>query len=225
MTSEDRVVELTGVGRSFGGDFPTTVLRDVDLTITDGEFVAIVGPSGSGKSTLLNVLGLLDTPDTGRYRLKGLDTTTVSQRRRARLRAEHIGFVFQAFHLLPHLSVLENAALGGLYLGLSARERTDRADDLLGRVGLGRRRSARPATLSGGERQRVAIARALVTSPSLLLADEPTGNLDTASAEAVLTLFEQLHANGTTIAMITHDPAVASRATRSVRIVDGVVRP
>lgn len=225
MTAEGRVVELAGVGRSYGGDSPTTVLRDVDLAIAEGEFVAIVGPSGSGKSTLLNVLGLLDTPDTGRYRLKGLDTTTVSQRRRARLRAEHIGFVFQAFHLLPHLSVLENAALGGLYLGLPARERTDRAGDLLGRVGLGCRRNARPATLSGGERQRVAIARALVTSPSLLLADEPTGNLDTASAEAVLTLFEQLHADGTTIAMITHDPAVASRATRSVRIVDGVVRP
>ncbi len=225
MTSESRVVELAGVSRSFGGDSPTRVLRDVDLAISEGELVAIVGPSGSGKSTLLNVLGLLDTPDAGRYRLRGVDTTTLSQRARARLRAEHIGFVFQAFHLLPHLSVLENAALGGLYLGLSARERTDRAGDLLSRVDLGHRLGARPATLSGGERQRVAIARALVASPSLLLADEPTGNLDSASADAVLTLFEQLHADGATIAMITHDPSVASRSTRCVRIIDGVVRP
>ena len=215
------VVELEGVGRTFGGDPPVDVLRDVDLTVTEGEFLAIVGPSGSGKSTLLNVLGLLDSPTAGHYRLAGIDTTTAGERRRAGLRAARLGFVFQAFQLLPHLTVLENASLGGLYLGLSGRERALRADRLLERVGLAHRRRARPTTLSGGERQRVAIARALVAGPSLLLADEPTGNLDTASAASVLELFEELHAEGTTILMITHDPGVAARASRSVRIVDG----
>jgi putative ABC transport system ATP-binding protein len=215
------VLELSGICRSFPGDPPVDVLRDVDLTVADGEFVAIVGPSGSGKSTLLNVLGLLDSPTAGSYLLDGIDTTAAGQRERARLRAARLGFVFQAFQLLPHLSVVENASLGGLYLGLSARERTRRADALLDRVGLAHRRQARPTTLSGGERQRVAIARSLVAGPSVLLADEPTGNLDTGSAAAVLRLFEELHAEGTTIAMITHDPSVAARATRSVQIIDG----
>jgi len=217
----DVVVRLAGVCRTFPGDPPVEVLHDIDLTVTNGEFVAIVGPSGSGKSTLLNVLGLLDTPTTGSYLLDGLDTTTAGQRRRARLRAARIGFVFQSFQLLPHLSVLENASLGGLYLGMSGRSRNRRAEQLLDRVGLSHRRHARPTTLSGGERQRAAIARALVAGPSLLLADEPTGNLDTASAGSVLELFEELHADGATIVMITHDPGIAGRAGRSMRIVDG----
>src|SRR6478735_5203751 len=219
----DVVVRLAGVCRTFPGDPPVEVLHDIDLTVTNGEFVAIVGPSGSGKSTLLNVLGLLDTPTTGSYLLDGLDTTTAGQRRRARLRAARIGFVFQSFQLLPHLSVLENASLGGLYLGMSGRSRNRRAEQLLDRVGLSHRRHARPTTLSGGERQRAAIARALVAGPSLLLADEPTGNLDTASASAVLRIFEELNAEGTTIAVITHDPGVAARARHSVQIVDGRV--
>ena len=219
--SGDAVVELRGVCRAFPGDPPVEVLRDIELTVTDGEFVAIVGPSGSGKSTLLNVLGLLDSPTSGHYVLDGLDTTTAGQRRRARLRAARIGFVFQSFQLLPHLSVLENASLGGLYLGMSSRTRTRRAEQLLDRVGLAHRRHARPTTLSGGERQRAAIARALVAGPSLLLADEPTGNLDTASAASVLELFEELHTDGATIVMITHDPGIAARAGRSMRIIDG----
>ncbi|XBB65702.1 ABC transporter ATP-binding protein [Nocardioides sp. WV_118_6] len=223
MSTSSAVIELSGIGRRFAGDPPVDVLHDVDLTIGAGEFVAIVGPSGSGKSTLLNILGLLDSPTAGRYLLDGIDTATVNHRGRARLRAGRLGFVFQAFQLLPQLTVRENVSLGGLYLGLSLRERGRRADVLLDRVGLGHRRDARPATLSGGERQRVAIARALVADPSVLLADEPTGNLDTASAAAVLTLFAELHTEGATIAMITHDPGVADRAARSVRIVDGRV--
>lgn len=220
-SERDVVVELRGVCRAFPGDPPVEALGDIDLTVSDGEFVAVVGPSGSGKSTLLNVLGLLDSPTAGQYMLDGLDTTTAGQRRRARLRASRIGFVFQSFQLLSHLSVLENVSLGGLYLGMSARSRTLRAEQLLERVGLGHRRHARPTTLSGGERQRAAIARALVAGPSLLLADEPTGNLDTASAASVLELFEELHADGATIVMITHDPGIAARAGRSMRIVDG----
>lgn len=219
----ESVVELAGICRTFPGEPPVRVLEDVDLEVRSGELVAIIGPSGSGKSTLLNVLGLLDAPTLGTYRLSGVDTTRAGQQRRAALRAQHLGFVFQAFHLLPHLSVLENASLGGLYLGLSSRERGSRARALLDRVGLSHRVDARPTTLSGGERQRVAIARSLVARPSVLLADEPTGNLDTSSADAVLDLVTELNAEGTTIVMITHDPLVAARATRQVRIVDGRV--
>jgi putative ABC transport system ATP-binding protein len=218
------VIELADVGRRFAGEPPVEVLREIDLRVDDGEFLAVVGPSGSGKSTLLNILGLLISPTGGRYVLDGVDTDHARPRELARLRASRLGFVFQGFHLLPHLTVRENTALGGLYLGLSAGERRARAARLLDRVGLGHRLEARPATLSGGERQRAAIARALVAGPSLLLADEPTGNLDTASAASVLDLFGDLNREGTTVVMITHDPQVAARATRSVRIVDGRIR-
>jgi putative ABC transport system ATP-binding protein len=218
------VIELTGVGRSFPGSPPVDALRDVDLVVERGEFVAVVGPSGSGKSTLLNVLGLLVEPTAGSYLLDGIDTGSAPQRRLAGLRASRLGFVFQGFHLLPHLTVLENTALGGIYLGLHQKERVRRATTLLERVGLAHRLEARPATLSGGERQRAAIARALVAEPSVLLADEPTGNLDTANAVSVLGLFGELHRDGVTIAMITHDPAVASHATRRIQIVDGRIR-
>jgi putative ABC transport system ATP-binding protein len=195
----------------------------VDLRVESGEFLAVVGPSGSGKSTLLNIVGLLISPTTGRYVLDGVDTSRSRPRQLARLRASRLGFVFQGFHLLPHLSVTENTALGGLYLGLTARERRTRAALLLDRVGLGHRLDARPSTLSGGERQRAAIARALLVGPRLLLADEPTGNLDTASAGSVLDLFGDLNRDGTTIVMITHDPQVAARAGRTARIVDGQI--
>ncbi len=217
------VIELTGVGRRYAGDPPVHALRDVDLSIGRGEFVAVVGPSGSGKSTLLNVLGLLVVPTAGSYRLDGIDTGAMRQRQLSGLRAARLGFVFQNFHLLPHLTVLENTSLGGLYLGLTFRERTRRARALLERVGLTHRLGARPSTLSGGERQRVAVARSLVAGPSVLLADEPTGNLDTANAASVLGLFTELHRDGVTIAMITHDPSVAGHATRRVLIVDGRV--
>ena len=185
----------------------------------------MVGPSGSGKSTLLNVVGLLVAPTTGTYLLDGIDTGATRQRRLAGLRAARLGFVFQSFHLLPHLTVLENTALGGIYLGLPSGERVRRATALLERVGMSHRLDARPSTLSGGERQRVAIARSLVAGPSVLLADEPTGNLDTTNAASVLDLFAELNRDGTTIAMITHDPSVAERATRQVLIVDGRVSP
>jgi putative ABC transport system ATP-binding protein len=211
------------VGRRYDGDPPVDVLRDVDLTVDPGEFLAVVGPSGSGKSTLLNVVGLLIAPTSGTYRLDGIDTGVTRQRRLAALRAAHLGFVFQSFHLLPHLTVLENTALGGIYLGMPSRERVRRASALLERVGMSHRLHARPSTLSGGERQRVAIARSLVAGPSVLLADEPTGNLDTTNAASVLDLFTELNGAGTTIAMITHDPSVAERATRQVLIVDGCV--
>ncbi|TDE08273.1 ABC transporter ATP-binding protein [Jiangella asiatica] len=215
---------MTGVGRVFPGPPAVEAVRDVDLTIQAGEYVSIVGPSGSGKSTLLHLLGLLDRPTHGVYRLDGVDVSTMRERRRTRLRGERIGFVFQAFHLLPHRSVLENVELSMIYLRVPRRERTARARATLERVGLGHRVDFDPLLLSGGERQRVAIARALVARPSLLLADEPTGNLDTGNAASVLALFDELHADGLTLAVITHDDGVSARAERRVRIVDGTVR-
>jgi putative ABC transport system ATP-binding protein len=219
------VIELADVGRRFAGEPAVEALRGIDLRVERGEFLVAVGPSGSGKSTLLNILGLLIAPTSGRYLLDGVDTGRARGRELARLRASRLGFVFQGFHLLPHLTVGENTALGGLYLGLSARERRTRALRLLDRMGLGHRVDARPTTLSGGERQRAAIARALVVGPSLLLADEPTGNLDTATASSVLDLFTDLNREGATIVMITHDAEVATRGTRLVRVVDGRTLP
>lgn len=215
------VVEMVGVSRSFPGPPPVHAVREVTLTIWPGEYVSIVGPSGSGKSSLLHLLGLLDRPDAGEYRLDGVDVAGLSERRRAELRAERIGFVFQAFHLLAHRTVLENVCLAMLYQRVPRRQRAERARQALERVGLAHRMDFSPATLSGGERQRVAIARALVTNPSLLLADEPTGNLDSANAAAVLDVFDELHAQGLTLAVITHSDEVSRRAQRQVRIVDG----
>lgn len=219
------VVELHGLCRRFDGHPPVDAVRDVDLTIERGEYVAIVGRSGSGKSTLLHLLGLLDRPTAGTYLLDGISTDGIDDRRRARLRAERIGFVFQSFHLVDHTTVLDNVVLGGLYTGRSQRERRASAERMLARVGLSDRRDARPHVLSGGERQRVAIARALVNAPALLLADEPTGNLDSATAAEVLELFGELHADGATVVLITHDADVAARADRIVRIADGAVEP
>lgn len=217
------VVEMNGVGRVFPGPPRVEAVRDVDLSIAQGEYLSIVGPSGSGKSTLLNLLGLLDRPSHGVYRLDGVDVSTLSERRRTRVRGERIGFVFQAFHLLPHRSVLENVELAMIYQWVPRKERTARAVATLERVGLGHRLDFDPITLSGGERQRVAIARALVAQPSLLLADEPTGNLDSGNAASVLDLFDELHGEGLTLAVITHDDGVSARAQRRVRIVDGVM--
>jgi putative ABC transport system ATP-binding protein len=225
MTSIDTdtcpVVAMRAVSRSFPGTPPVVAVHDIDLDIQSGDYVSIVGPSGSGKSTLLHIIGLLDQPTSGTYLLDGSDTTATSERDRARLRGTRIGFVFQAFHLLPYRTVLENVALGVVYAGAPRRGRAEKAMAVLDRVGMGHRRHASPSTLSGGERQRVAIARALLGEPSLLLADEPTGNLDSASTAAVLDVFDELHADGITVAVITHDVQVSSRARRSVRIVDG----
>lgn len=217
------VVEMLGVGRSFPGPPEVHAVRDVNLTISDGEYLSIVGPSGSGKSTLLHLLGLLDRPTEGIYRLDGQDVSDHSEHQRARLRRTRVGFVFQAFHLLPHRSVLENVELSMLYRRMNRRERHERARETLERVGLGHRVDFDPTTLSGGERQRVAIARALAAEPSLLLADEPTGNLDSANADAALDVFDKLHAEGLTLAVITHDEHVSGRADRRVRITDGIL--
>ena len=218
------VVELRGVGRSFPGPPAVHAVRDVDLVIRRGDYVSIAGPSGSGKSTLLHVMGLLDRPTAGTYRLDGVDTQAMSERERAGWRGRRIGFVFQAFHLLGARSVAENVELAMVYTGVTRRRRAERALAALDRVGLGHRVAFSPATLSGGERQRVAIARALVGGPSLLLADEPTGNLDSATAAAILDLFDDLHRDGLTLAVVTHDEAVSRRAQRRVRTVDGSVR-
>ncbi|GAB2995162.1 ABC transporter ATP-binding protein [Streptomyces pseudoechinosporeus] len=217
------MIAFRQVGLTYPGPPPVEALRPCDLTVRRGEFVAVVGPSGSGKSTFLNIAGLLDAATTGTYLLDGLDTGTLKDADRTALRGRRIGFVFQSFHLLPHRSALENVTMAMVYTGVPRRERRDRAAEALERVGLGHRIGSLPTRLSGGERQRVAIARALVGRPSLLLCDEPTGNLDTANAQAVLRLLEQLHADGMTVLVITHDPEVAARGARTVSIRDGVL--
>ncbi|MFG1995517.1 ABC transporter ATP-binding protein [Actinoplanes sp. NPDC048988] len=215
------VLELTRVSRAYPGPPPVHALLPVDLAVAAGEFLAVIGPSGSGKSTLLNLLGLLDRPNEGTLRLDGVDTQSLRERERTALRGRRIGFVFQSFHLIPHRTATENVALAQLYSGVAARERTRTARQTLSRVGLSHRLDAFPATMSGGECQRVAIARALVNRPSLLLCDEPTGNLDSVTSATVLDLLDQVHADGVTIVMITHDAAVAARAERVVGIRDG----
>jgi putative ABC transport system ATP-binding protein len=217
------VVELAGVSRSFPGPPVVHAVRGVDLRIERNEYVSIVGPSGSGKSTLLHLVGLLDRPTSGTYRLDGIDTAALSERDRAALRGQRIGFVFQAFHLLAHRSVLENVMLALVHGGHARAGRRELAAVALDRVGLAHRMTFSPATLSGGERQRAAIARALVGGPSLLLADEPTGNLDSTTSAGVLDLFDELHDSGITLAVITHDEQVSGRAQRRVRITDGVL--
>ncbi|MCB5169049.1 ABC transporter ATP-binding protein [Streptomyces bambusae] len=214
-------MEFRGVGFTYPGPPPVTALGACELTVRRGEFLTVVGPSGSGKSTFLNLAGLLDVPTRGRYLLDGIDTGGLRERERAALRGRRIGFVFQSFHLLPHRSALENVGLALLYTGVPPAERRDRARAALERVGLGHRLHAPPGQLSGGERQRVAVARALVGRPSLLLCDEPTGNLDSASAAAVLSLLDGLHRAGMTVVVITHDPEVAARGGRTVTIRDG----
>jgi putative ABC transport system ATP-binding protein len=217
----DEVIALQAVGRVFPTVPPVPALTEVTLRIERGDYVSVVGPSGSGKSTLLNVLGLLDTPDTGSYRLEGIDTSELDDAERTTVRGARIGFVFQSFHLLAHRDVEDNVMLGELYGNRPRSGRRDRALAALDLVGMGHRIGFQPGQLSGGERQRVAIARALVGDPALLLCDEPTGNLDTANTAAVLDLFDDLQARGTTLVVITHDDAVSSRAARCVRIRDG----
>jgi putative ABC transport system ATP-binding protein len=217
------VVRLTGVGLTYPGTPPVAALRPTHLTIHSGDYVAVVGPSGSGKSTLLNVLGLLDRPTQGRYELDGIDTDGLSEVERTGLRGARIGFVFQAFHLLAHRNAVENVALATLYSGVSRVDRERAAAAALRRVGLGHRLHAMPTTMSGGERQRVAIARALAGNASLLLCDEPTGNLDSVTSVAVLDLIGNLHADGITVVVITHDPTASARAQRVLHMTDGVL--
>jgi ABC-type lipoprotein export system ATPase subunit len=215
------VVELRGVSRTYGGETPVEALRGVDLTVHKGDWLAIVGPSGSGKSTLLNILGCLDRPTSGAYLIDGVDVAGLSDSERTAGRARSIGFVFQSFHLLGHRTALENVMLAELYAGGERTGREERAAAVLERVGMSERRHFLPTRLSGGEQQRVAIARALLGSPSLLLCDEPTGNLDSASTESLLLLFDALARQGLTLVVVTHDEDVAGHATRQVRIVDG----
>lgn len=217
------VFELNHVGRQFGTEPVVHALIDVDLRLEPGEWLAITGPSGAGKSTLLNVIGCLDRPTGGSYFFDGIDTARLSDKERAGLRSRRIGFVFQSFHLLPHRSVLENVMLAEVYRKQPRPGRRERALTAIERVGLSHRVDFLPTKLSGGERQRVAIARALVGSPSLLLCDEPTGNLDSKSTADLLNLFEALNQQGHTLVIVTHDENVAKRAGRRVHIIDGAL--
>jgi putative ABC transport system ATP-binding protein len=216
------VIELAGIGRDFvvGGQV-VHALRDVDLQVAAGEYLSIMGPSGSGKSTLLNVIGLLDRPTCGRYRLAGEDVLGLDGQARAAVRRDRIGFVFQFFHLVPRLSAAENVALPLVLAGVERETRRARVAEALAAFGLSGRERHRPEELSGGQRQRVAIARATIMQPRLLLADEPTGNLDRHSGQEVLALLEGLLATGLTLLVVTHDPEIGRRAGRCIQVVDG----
>jgi putative ABC transport system ATP-binding protein len=215
------VADVTKVYRS--GDVSVDALRGISLVVREGEFVSIMGASGSGKTTLLGILGCLDRPTTGTYSLVGQEMSRLDETRRARVRGQRVGFVFQAYNLLPRSSAYKNVELPLVYAGVAPRERRRRVLEALAEVGLAERTRHRPAQLSGGEQQRVAIARALVVRPSVLLADEPTGNLDSESAEEVLTLLERVNRRGATIVLVTHSEEVAERASRIVRLADGRV--
>ncbi|MFC7963360.1 ABC transporter ATP-binding protein [Streptomyces cinereoruber] len=217
------VLELSGVSKTYPGPPPVHALTEVNLAIRTGELAAIVGPSGSGKSTLLSVLGLLDAPTTGRYLLQGADTTSRGERERTALRAATLGFVFQAFHLVPHLTCVQNVALALVHLGVPRAQRRPQAVEALEAVGLGHRLDARPGTLSGGEKQRVAVARAIVHRPAVVLCDEPTGNLDTTNSARVMDLLQGLVDIDRAVVVVTHDLDVAARADRVFKVVDGRV--
>ena len=217
------VLELEQVTKTYGADPPVPALQGVSFDVGAGELVAIVGPSGSGKSTLLHLMGTLERPTAGRVCVTGLDVAELSDRELAAVRATRIGFVFQQFFLAEHSTLLENVADGLLYAGVPADERRAHAADALEAVGLGDRLNARPTQLSGGERQRVAIARALVGSPAIVLADEPTGNLDSATGEQIMALIDELNRQGATIVVITHEHAIAERCPRRIQLLDGRV--
>jgi len=218
------MIELADISRVFQvGDQAVHALRQLTVTIASGEYVSLMGPSGSGKSTLLNIIGLLDRATSGTYRLAGRDVTGLSDEERARVRRERIGFVFQFFHLVPRLTAQENIELPMALAGISAEQRHARARELLVSYGLADRAHHRPDQLSGGQRQRVAIARATVMQPGLVLADEPTGNLDRNSGKDVVTILETLHGQGVTLIVVTHDPELGERAHRQLRMLDGAV--
>jgi putative ABC transport system ATP-binding protein len=218
------LLDLDRVSRLYQmGSETIYALRDVSFSVTRGEYVGIVGSSGSGKSTLLNILGCLDTVTSGTYRLRGRDVRGLSDDALSDLRNREIGFIFQTFQLLARTTALENVELPLVYRGVGARQRRERARDALARVGLARRMRHRPNELSGGQRQRVAIARALVTEPTILLADEPTGNLDSATGREILELFRDLHRGGNTLILVTHEPAIAAQCPRALRMSDGAI--
>lgn len=218
------MIELTGVSRTWDvGGRPVHALRDVTLSIAAGEYLAVMGPSGSGKSTLLSLLGGLDRPTAGSYLFEGREVAAFSDDELSRLRRERIGFVFQSFHLVPRMTALESVGLPLVLGGVPPAERLARAAEALASVGLTERSGHRPDQLSGGEKQRVCLARAVVTGPGLILADEPTGNLDSRSGAEIVALLERLHAGGRTLLVVTHDPGIGARAPRKVRLADGRV--
>ncbi len=220
----DPVIKIRGIVRNFPlGQEVVKVLKDINLDIERGEYVALMGPSGSGKSTLMNILGCLDTPTAGTYELNGKDVSNMTQDELAEIRNKEIGFVFQVFNLLPRTTALENVALPLIYAGASKNERIERAEQVLEEVGLADRMDFRPSQLSGGQRQRVAVGRALVNKPSIILADEPTGNLDSKTSLEIMSLFDEIHKQGNTVIVVTHEEDIAKKAHRIIRLIDGKV--
>ncbi len=218
------VIELDSISRTFGlGNGATTALREVSLTVPKGEFLVIMGPSGSGKSSLLNIVGLLDQPDDGEYKLNGRDVAFLSQRKRAKIRRNHIGFIFQNFNLIGRMTVLENVSLPLLYKGVSTVKRYERASEILKYLGIQEKEYYQPNQLSGGQLQRAAIARAMVNRPSIVLADEPTGNLDTKATKLIMAALKEIHEAGNTIIMVTHNPDLAAYGDRVIKMLDGKI--
>jgi len=220
----ENVIEIRNMVRNFKlGQEEVKVLKGIDLDIKRGDYIAFMGPSGSGKSTLMNLLGCLDTATAGTYRLNGTDVSSLSDDQLAEIRNKEIGFVFQTFNLLPRTTALDNVALPMIYAGISKSDRTARAKDVLTSVGLADRMDHQPSQLSGGQRQRVAVGRALVNNPSIILADEPTGNLDSKTGAEIMALFDQIHSDGNTVILVTHEEEIAEHAHRVIRLRDGVV--
>jgi putative ABC transport system ATP-binding protein len=220
----DLVINIEGIGKTYRiGDVEVNALREVDLQIKKGEYVALMGPSGSGKSTLMNILGCLDTPSRGKYWLNGTDVSNMTDNELAEIRNKEIGFIFQTFNLLARNTSLDNVALPLVYAGVSKKDRIIKAENALKSVGLGDRMDHKPNELSGGQRQRVAIARALVNSPSIILADEPTGNLDSKTSYEIMELIEKIHEAGNTVIIVTHEENIAKRAKRIIRLRDGLI--
>ncbi|MEO8000828.1 MAG: ABC transporter ATP-binding protein [Arenimonas sp.] len=218
------MISLTNIIKRYKmGEDEFMALAGVDLSIERNEYVALIGPSGSGKSTLMNLLGCLDTPSEGKYVLNGRDTSTMNDNELAKVRNQEIGFIFQSFHLLPRMSVLHNVMQPLVYRGIASAERVKMATQALDKVGLSHRMGHRPNQLSGGQRQRVAVARALVGNPSILLADEPTGNLDSKTSEEIMALFDELHQQGQTVIVVTHEPDIAAHCHRTIRVSDGKI--
>lgn len=218
------IIDIKGITRDFPlGDEIIHVLKGIDLVINKGEYVALMGPSGSGKSTLMNILGCLDTPTSGTYILNGKQVSEMQDDELAEIRNKEIGFVFQTFNLMPRTTALDNVALPMVYAGYSKNDRNIRATEVLNQVGLGDRMDHKPNQLSGGQRQRVAVARALVNKPAMILADEPTGNLDSKTSVEIMNLFDEIHANGNTVILVTHEEDIATHAHRIIRLRDGII--